>query len=185
MKKTLFILVASLVLFFTLSASSCSNSAPMSSSGVRKADAVVVTQANGLTIEQQNVKDRLEMENKPGNIQHLYLISAYTGQIMLYSTVKGKITSSGKRLTPSEIYSSGLSSRVDGFRVVIGGENWYTKSVLGDDGTYGSSMEYLFWWDTAGAYHQQYISGGVTVTISDKPLYGLKSTIQQVEAVAK
>lgn len=154
---------------------------PVSASGVKKADANVVTQANGLTIEQENVKRRLEMENAPGNIQHLYIISAYTGQVLLYSTVKGKVTSSGKRLTPPDIYGSTASNELNGFQIYIGGKSYLTKYVLGDDGTYGSSMDYLFWWDVQGRYHQQYISGGVTVMISDTPLDGIKPLIYQAE----
>jgi len=42
--------------------------------------------------------------------------------------------------------------------------------VLQDDGTYGSSIEYLFWWDVQGRYHQQFVTGGEIIHISDQPI---------------
>ncbi len=75
----------------------------VSTTGIGKATANVAAQSDGLTIEQQNIKHRIELENMPGSIKHLYVFSAYSGQCLLYSTVKGKVTSSGKRLTPSTV----------------------------------------------------------------------------------
>ncbi len=151
---------------------------PTSDSGVGKASVNVPTQSNGLTTEQQNVKERLLVDNKPGAIKHLYIISAYSGQVILYSTVRGKITSSGKRLSPTSI-AVGTSSeyRLPGYNF-----NGYTTSeVLQDDGTYGSSAEYIFWWDAnKGAYHQHFIAGGQIVHVSDQPL-SVKSIIINVE----
>ena len=71
---------------------------PKSTSGVKKATAHVKVGGDGNTNEQRNVLKRLEMDNQPGSIKHLYVISAMSGQTIIYSTVKGKVTSSGKRL---------------------------------------------------------------------------------------
>lgn len=140
---------------------------PVADSGVKKVTAKVKVQANGMTVEQSNVRKRLEAENMPGAVKHLYLISAYSGQVIMYSTVKGKVTSSGKRLTSDKTMVKGYG----------GG---YSKSDImpniGDDGTYGSSIQYLYWWDTAGKYHQQYVTGGMILHISDQPL-AVKSVI--------
>ena len=155
-----------------------------SNSGVGKATAVVKPQANGMTIEQQNIYDRLALENKPGAVQHLYIISAYTGQVILYSTVKGKVTSSGKRLTPPDVYEA-IGNHYNGFGVDINGVKYLTKYVLGDDGTYGDSMQYLYWWDVQGVYHQEYVSGSIIVHVSDQPLAGVKPLMQQVEVTVK
>ena len=130
---------------------------PKSASGVSKANVKVPTDVNNLTREQKNVGRRLLDENKPGAVQHLYIISAYSGQVLIYSTVKGKVTSSGKRLSPYTVSEGGGCIPGDPFPVNIGGETRYTAEVLQDDGTYGSSDEYLFWWDTKGIYHQHYI----------------------------
>lgn len=131
---------------------------PVSDSNLKKAKAVVKTGTDGLTVEQRNIKDRLILDNLPGSIKHLYVVSAYSGQAILYSTVKGKVTSSGKRLNPTSIVvgSSGEYRR-GGFDF---GNDFVTDEVLQDDGTYGSSVEYLYWWDVQGRYHQHYVSGG-------------------------
>ena len=147
---------------------------PKSDSGVAKAKAKVVTGTDGLTTEQRNIKRRVEEDNKPGAIKHLYVISAYSGQTIIYSTVKGKVTSGGKRLTPKTVYA-GTGRRYEGHRnygvpVDIGGSQHYTSEVLQDDGTYGSSDSYLYWWDQAGKYHQHFISGGQIVHVSSHPL---------------
>ena len=141
---------------------------PVSRSGVSITSAKVVTQANGLTQEQENVKKRLELENKPGQIMHLYILSAYSGQVLLYSTVKGKVTSSGKKLSPSTASTN----------QVFTDQGDYTNEVIGDDGTYGSAIEYLYWWDAQGRYNQFYVSGGTMTFISDQPRQFGRVTVQ-------
>jgi len=131
---------------------------PVSDSGVSKVSALVKTQANGLTAEQNNIRKRYEMENLPGAIKHLYIISPYSGQVILYSTVKGKVTSGGKRLTSSQ---TGYYSGGNGY--------WALGERIGDDGTYGHSGNYIYWWDTKDIYHQHYL-GNEVLHISDGPL---------------
>jgi len=141
---------------------------PESSSGVTKTDADVSPQASGLTVEQENIRRRLQMENLPGSIKHLYVISAMSGDVILYSTVKGKVTSSGKRLSPYGI-KTGSSGR-EGFPIEFDARRYYTTEVLQDDGSYGSSIPYLYWWDTRDVYHQHYVTGGQIVHLSDQPI---------------
>lgn len=154
---------------------------PVSSSGVKKASVHVATGSDGLTTEQRNVQERLQKDNQPGAIKHLYVISAYSGQVLIYSTVKGKVTSSGKRLTPVTV-SSGYNSNTGsyGIPVNIGGRIEYTSEVLQDDGTYGSSVEYLYWWDTRDIYHQHYIQGGQILHVSDQPI-AVKNVVINME----
>lgn len=142
-----------------------------SNSGVTATAVAVPVGADNLTVEQRNARDRLIEDNKPGAIKHLYVISAFSGQVLMYSTVRGKVTSSGKRLTPTSVFAgNGDHWGPEGAKVTIGGEEYRTGEVLQDDGTYGTSVEYLYWWDTKGVYHQHYISGGQIVTISSQPL---------------
>lgn len=150
---------------------------PVANSGVTKATTQIATGPDGLTVEQRNVRDRLQMDNKPGSIKHLYVISSFSGQVILYSTVKGKVTSSGKRLTPT---SAGVYQSGGAFKIELPSESFYTNEVLQDDGTYGSSVEYLFWWDVQGRYHQHYVSGGQIIHISDQPI-PVKSIIINIE----
>lgn len=127
------------------------------------------TDPEGLTVEQRNVRDRLIADNKPGSIKHLYVISAYSGQVLIYSTVRGKVTSSGKRLTPTTLTGPGqYGDSYVSFNVR--GTTYRTPEMISDDGTYGSSVEYLYWWDAQGRYHQHYVAGGQILHISDQPL---------------
>jgi hypothetical protein len=152
---------------FFLCLTQCVLNEPTSVSGVTQKQAHVVPGSDGLTTEQRNIKKRYEQDNLPGSVQHLYVISAYSGQVILYSTVQGKVTSSGKRLTPSHIYAEGVI-HAPTFQV---GDNAYrTDEMIGDDGTYGSSIEYLYWYDVHGKYHQHYVSGGQIIHVSTEPL---------------
>jgi hypothetical protein len=156
---------------------------PTAATGVKRAVAKVPVGSDGLTVEQRNVQGRLQMDNKPGSIKHLYVISAMSGQIVLYSTVKGKVTSSGKRLTPTSVAAGFANSGAHanrvwyGMPISIGGQQHRTAEVIQDDGTFGSSIPYLFWWDAQGRYHQHYISGGQILHISDYPIRAAQITI--------
>jgi hypothetical protein len=176
MKRILIILSATMILMGQTGGGcggGASASQPKSSSGVKKAKAKVTTGTDGLTTEQRNVKSRVEEDNKPGAVKHLYVISSWSGQVIIYSTVKGKVTSGGKRLTPTTVAATDgqyVGNALNGVPVSIGGRNHRTPEVLQDDGTYGSSMNYLFWWDVQGRYHQHYVTGGQILHISDHPL---------------
>ena len=129
----------------------------VSDTGVQRVEADVRPGADGLTVEQKNISNRLAMDNKPGSIKHLYILSAYSGQVLIYSTVQGKVTSSGKRLTPltvSDAWPEATSVRWEGMPVNLFGRDRITTEVMQDDGTFGSSVEYLYWWDSKGTYHQ-------------------------------
>ncbi|MBI2577632.1 MAG: hypothetical protein HYV77_02200, partial [Candidatus Wildermuthbacteria bacterium] len=147
MKKILAALV-SVVVLGVLTGCDVQPNTPQSASGVNKAAVYVPTNPDGLTTEQQNIRERLLEDNKPGSVKHLYVISAYSGQVIIYSTVRGKVTSGGKRLTPTSIFTQDNSTV--GFEVQFPNGRKYTTEVLQDDGTYGSSSEYLYWWDTKG-----------------------------------
>ena len=161
---------------------------PKSASGVDKVTVKVPVGPDHLTTEQRNVVERLRRDNEPGSIKHLYVISAYSGQVLIYSTVKGKVTSSGKRLSPTSVKSvwindsNGTGYR-DGFTVDIGGQTGITQEILQDDGTYGSSTEYLYWFDTKGVYHQHYVQGGQILHVSSEPI-GVKSVVINMEISA-
>ena len=131
----------------------------LSSSGIKQATVQVKTQSNGLTMEQSNIAQRLQEDNLPGSLKHLYVISAFSGDVILYSTVRGKVTSSGKRLKPysiagdrdyNEWFRAGPETFAGGNQVNLAP----TKEVVQDDGTFGSSVEYIYWWDSKGVYHQ-------------------------------
>ncbi len=140
-----------------------------SASGAERKVVQVQTDSQGWTVEQKNIADRLKIDNQPGSIKHLYIISPYSGQVLIYSTVKGKVSSSGKRLTPTSVAASDAEFS-GGIRIDLNGQKYMTSEVLQDDGTYGSSSEYLFWFDSRGKYHQHYPTGGQIIHVSDYPI---------------
>ena len=187
MKKSIYGIFVFMSVLMLMSNSGCDTSShsdqTVSKSGVREKVISVKTDENGNTIEQKNIAERYRRDNDFGAIKHLYIISAYSGQVILYSTVKGKVTSSGKRLTPITVIDNG-GQYIDnsyGFDVNIGGHQCRTTEVLQDDGTYGSSIEYLYWFDSKDVYHQQYVTGGMIIHISDQPL-AVKSIVINVES---
>ena len=192
--NTLITLAAISVSSFTLASSDgCGeerrvDTKPKSASGAQKMTIQVKKDAKGHTTEQNNVAGRLDMDNQPGSIKHLYVISAYSGDVILYSTVDAKVTSSGKRLSPTSIVAGGTQPsqgrRVQGIPVNIGGYIRETTEVLQDDGTYGKSIPYIFWFDARGVYHQHYVTGGQIVHVSDQPMAWPK-IIMNLEATAE
>lgn len=138
----------------------------VSDSGAKKVSVQVPKGNDGLTTEQRNIMDRIKITNDPSNIQYLYVISAYSGQVIYQSTVLGKVTSSGKRINP---YSVEVGQYLPDHGIKIGDNVYETTEVIQDDGTFGSSEPYLYWWDINGNYHQHYISGGTIVHIASYP----------------
>jgi len=133
-------------------------SAPVSAKETQsqKAQAAAETIQFSENAEIENIKNRLELTANPGLMGFIVLLNE-TGQPVMHVGVKGKITSGGKRL--SKTYS------------VV--ENWdcgewkCDKEVpaASDEGTYGSSGEYIFFWTTSG----QYIQWNGKYLYSDKP----------------
>ena len=180
-RRTAFLLTFAAAVLFLIGCGG-SRPVPVSASGVKKAEVEVPTNPTGHTIEQENILERVRRDNKPGSVKHLYVISAYSGQVLIYSTVKGKVTSSGKRLTPYEVSYvwNGTNETSSGFQLDIGRKQCATREVLQDDGTYGSSIPYLFWFSSDGRYHQHYLGGGEILHISDQPL-NVKSIVLNLE----
>lgn len=105
--------------------------------------------------EIDNIQRRLKLTSNPGQIGFVLLLNQ-AGQPIMYTSVRGKITSGGKRLTKPE----------NTYRVDCG---QYCNETLGpapsDEGTYGTAGEYVYFWNTDGQYVQW--NGGYLY--SDKP----------------
>jgi hypothetical protein len=163
-------IIMAVALLAATAQNSCENdNVESASSGIQAKRTQVQTDQNGWTIEQKNIALRLKMDNTPGAIKHLYVISPMSGQVILYSTVRGKVTSSGKRLAPRTVATNSQYTP-RGMVVDINGNNKETAEVIEDDGTYGDSVAYIYWWDSRGIYHQHFFTGGQIVTVSDQPL---------------
>lgn len=170
MKNFIFMGVYLLLIPLAVTMTSCGGDWPeqqKSDSGATKQTVKVQLDANGQTVEQYNVSEKLRRDNALGEIKHLYVVSSFTGDIMEYSTVRGKVTSGNKRLSPSTV--DGHNSMPSNC-VYIDGKSFITDEVLDDSGTYGSSANYIFWFDAQGVYHQYFPSGGTYLHISDRPL---------------
>ena len=97
--------------------------------------------------EINNIKRRIELTSKPGQIGYIVLLNA-AGQPILYESVVGKVTSGTKRLTPpdrtQQISTYGQN----------GGQHSVVRQAPSDEGTFGSSSEYIFYWNADGTYRQ-------------------------------
>lgn len=128
--------------------------------GVKHAQAEKAAQAaNSITFTQNaeidNIKRRLELTSNPGQIGFIILLND-AGQPILYESVVGKVTSSGKRLTPPKKLWNVDKGEWSGTEV---------NDAPSDEGTWGSSNPYIFYWNTSGDYRQW--SGAYLY--SDKP----------------
>lgn len=161
------------LLFLIIAFYSCKfeRSEQTSDSGVKKAHLEKVqTDQNGNTIEQWAIKERIKRDNQPGAVKYLYIISCFSGDVLEYSTVKGKVVSSNKRITPKTVVGDASEIGSSYNSVTINGREYITDEVLDENGTYGDSGNYLYWFDTNGNQHQYYPSGGTYLHISDRPL---------------
>ena len=128
--------------------------------------------------------DRLVEDNKPGAIKHFYVIAPKSGQVLIYSTVKGKVTSSGKRLAPRSVAvkdGKGVGADMHGIPVKIGDYTYRTGEVIEDDGTYGGSVPYVYWWDVKGVYHQHFFTDGQIIHVSSQPIPSPNGVVIQVD----
>lgn len=105
--------------------------------------------------EIDNIKRRLELTANPGLLGFVVLLNE-TGQPVMYTSVKGKITSGGKRLTPTETAGCAITDDQPCGTVL---------ATASDEGTFGSSGEYVYFWTQSG----QYVQWNGKYLYSDKP----------------
>lgn len=102
-----------------------------------------------------NIKRRLELTSNPGAVGYILLLNQ-SGQPIAYYGVKGKVTSSGKRLTPPDENDAGD-----------------IRAAPSDEGTFGSSDPYVYFWDSQGGYHQwsgEYLYSDRPIRLQVEPL---------------
>lgn len=114
--------------------------------------------------EIDNIKRRLELTSQPGLLGYVVLLNE-TGQPVFYGTVKGKVTSGGKRLTAPDQLGCFESRCV--------------RAAPSDEGTYGSSNPYEYFWLTNG----QYMQWNGKYLYSDKPFrLSVQPLVVQIDA---
>ena len=92
--KKLYVVPFFLALFFLMGQTGCDNNL---SNYVQDSDIKLKLDGQGFTSEQNNVMKRLELSSEPNGLWWIYCL-ADNGQVVFYGPVKGKVTSSGKRL---------------------------------------------------------------------------------------
>ena len=140
MKKEI---ILSLVLMVFLT--SCVVNPSTSSAGVPVAKVTPIAHS----VEQDNIQARLNIVNAPSTTMWFYGLSE-AGTIIFKSTVKGKATSSGKRLEPIEAQNGDCGAYGNDGREGMS----CSSELLQADGTFGHSDEYVYWFDYEGNYFQ-------------------------------
>lgn len=161
MKKIVLKLALASALGMTLMAGSCDvqpNTTTKSNESQKAAAAANSISFAAGNAEIDNIKKRLQLTSDPALMGYVVLFNDM-GQPILYTTVKGKITSGSKRLTaPFQETALARSGVVDG------SSSNFTDAPS-DEGTWGSSNPYIFFFTTNG----QYIQWSGTYLYSDKP----------------
>ncbi len=136
-----------------------------SKSGATQAgpSAKIPLNSRGLTVEQQNIDDRLKVTTSPTKIMWIHLI-ALDGNIIKRMPVRSKATSSGKRMEPTHSSGTNNQNPDSGFK------GFETDEFLQLDGTYGHSDPYIYWFDPMGRYHQWGTAGGLGYLLTDYPI---------------
>lgn len=150
-----------LLMFSLLSLAAC-EPAPVSPKGVesQKAKAAAASVKMVGNSEIDSLKAKLELTSNPNTVGFILLLNQ-AGQPILYTSVKGKITSGGKRLTSPE-------ACIDAGKIIEESINTICERIgvaPSDEGTYGSSGEYIFFKNMDGEYFQW----NGTYLYSDKP----------------
>jgi len=109
--------------------------------------------------EIDNIKRRLQLTSDPALMGFIVLFNDM-GRPILYTTVKGKVTSGSKRLT-APFQETALTRG----GVADASSSNFTDAPS-DEGTWGSSNPYIFFWTTSG----QYIQWSGNYLYSDKPI---------------
>lgn len=155
--RKIFIAMASASVFIL---GACEPNAPTNPAKTAQAEKAAAA-ANSIQFSENseidNIKRRLELTSNPGQIGFVLLLNEM-GKPVMYTSVKGKITSGAKRLTaPQEVKCLEVAGQVGCSQQMVDSPS--------DEGTYGSSNPYIFFWTVDG----QYIQWSGKYLYSDKP----------------
>ncbi len=132
----------------------------------RNAEAAQSIDFSAGNAERDNIIRRGQFVSQPDLVGYIVLLSPQ-GPVAYY-TVRGKVTSSGKRLEQPLV--NDCYDGVDG----AGDSSGSCVGALTDapsyDGTYGSSDQYVYFWTTAGQYVQWSTGNGFGYLYSDQPI---------------
>jgi hypothetical protein len=151
-----------LLLVAGLSVTACAEPTARDQQAQRGAQVAQKAMGNSTTnAEIDNIGERLRLTSNPNLLGHVAIVNK-VGQVVLYTTIKGKVTSGSKRLN-----SSGYCPGTNG------------TECPSDEGTFGSSNPYVFFWTTQDQYIQtsmDYIYSDKPLRLEEKPLMTIPST---------
>lgn len=90
------------------------------------------------SLERANIAEHLKRNNQPDRIRYIYLL-ADTGGIYSYFVIKGKVTSTGAQLTPT-----------DDFAKKCGSCDWEVVQGPTDDGSFGGDEGGIYFFTDQG-----------------------------------
>jgi hypothetical protein len=131
----------SICAFVAANATQCTEQQPKNEQAIAAAKAAASIKFTD-NAEIDNIKKRIELTSKPGLLGFIILLNE-AGQPIMYEGVKGKLTSGTKRLTEpdrSDSYGHGTNNVV--------------RAAPSDEGTWGASSPYVFYFNTDGVYRQ-------------------------------
>jgi hypothetical protein len=158
-----FILIASALCLAGCDVSPSSTATPTKNVQAQKAAAAANAISFTENAEINNIERRLRLTADPGLLGFIILLNN-AGQPILYEGVKGKVTSGSKRLTDPQMRVKCDKGQSTGDCFVISPS---------DEGTYGSSGEYIFYWNTNDVYRQwsgAYLYSGQPFRLNVEPL---------------
>lgn len=90
------------------------------------------------SLERSNVTEHLKRNNQADRIRYIYLL-ADTGGIYAYFVIKGKVTSTGAQLTPTDDFAKGCASC-----------DWSVVQGPTDDGSFGGDEGGIYFFTDQG-----------------------------------
>lgn len=172
-------LVLALAVIMSIGLTSCNIKADKpevlqtSTSGAKTVDVAsqlnVPLNSRGNTVEQQNIIDKDRVTSDPTKIMWMHLID-FNGRMYLRTAVRCKVTSSGKRLEPTSCAAGRIGGEYHEDFGARTPEGYRTTELIRVDGTYGSSDEYVYWFDPMGHFFQKgngYLLSDMPIEISD------------------
>lgn len=124
----------------------------------KKAEAALEDVDFSENAEIDNIQRRLDLTSSPGLLGYIVLFNG-TGAPIKYTTVKGKVTSGNKRLSRPWSYENVWPEYNDGSTYLL-------VEAPSDEGTYGSSNPYIYFWTQSG----EYVQWSGDYLYSDKPI---------------
>ncbi|HEY4032861.1 MAG TPA: hypothetical protein VGL94_02730 [Ktedonobacteraceae bacterium] len=123
------------------------------------------------SLERKNLIKRAQTFNNPNKISYIYLYSF--GKLIMYDTVKGKVSALNSSLTSSQQFVDSGGKQIGDSNSCIGStDNCYQLNAPSVDGSYGTNGQGIFYYNENGAYREwngQYILSDQPFNLTNQP----------------